>query len=100
VLAEEDSWFDYPVPGWHGGIIARLEDRIGVPILNLAKAGDEMRYMLGVEERNLLAKHLADGCPAGDAWEVLLFSGGATTLSATRWRCGSRTGPPASRRKT
>src|SRR5262249_37601583 len=57
-----------------GGIITRLENRLGVPILNLAKAGDEIRYMLGVEERILLTEHLANGCPAGGPWNVLLFS--------------------------
>ena len=51
-----DSWFDYPVPFFGGGIIPRLENRLGVPILNLAKAGDEVRYMLGVEERTLLSR--------------------------------------------
>jgi hypothetical protein len=80
VLAEGDSWFDYPVPFFGGGIIPRLETRLGVPILNLAKAGDEVRYMLGVEERELLAKHLEDGCPAGGAWDVLLFSGGGNDI--------------------
>ena len=53
VFAEGDSWFDYPVPFFGGGIIPRLEDKLGVPILNLAKAGDEVRYMLGVKERKL-----------------------------------------------
>jgi hypothetical protein len=80
IFAEGDSWFDYPVPFFGGGIIPRLEDRLGVPILNLAKAGDEVRYMLGVEERTLLAKHLSSGCPAGGPWEVLLFSGGGNDI--------------------
>lgn len=80
VLAEGDSWFDYPVPFFGGGIIPRLEDRLGVPILSLAKAGDEVRYMLGVEERELLSQHLTDGCPAGGAWDVLLFSGGGNDI--------------------
>lgn len=80
ILAEGDSWFDYPVPLFGGGIIPRLEDRLGVPILNLAKAGDEVRYMLGVEERTLLAKHLSTGCPAGGPWDVLLFSGGGNDI--------------------
>ena len=51
VFAEGDSWFDYPVPFFGGGIIPRLQNRLGVPILNLANAGDEVRYMLGVEQR-------------------------------------------------
>jgi hypothetical protein len=80
ILAEGDSWFDYPVPFFGGGIIPRLEDRLGVPILNLAKAGDEVRYMLGVEEREVLAEHLTDGSPAGGPWDVLLFSGGGNDI--------------------
>lgn len=80
IFAEGDSWFDYPVPLFGGGIIPRLEDRLGVPILNLAKAGDEVRYMLGVDERKALAKQLKNGCPAGGPWDVLLFSGGGNDI--------------------
>ena len=80
IFAEGDSWFDYPVPFFGGGIIPRLEDRLGVPILNLAKAGDEVRYMLGVEERATLTEHLTDGSPAGGPWDVLLFSGGGNDI--------------------
>src|SRR5215211_3314260 len=80
IFAEGDSWFDYPVPFFHGGIIPRLEDRLGVPILNLAKAGDEVRYMLGVEERAVLTEYLTGGCPAGGPWDVLLFSGGGNDI--------------------
>jgi hypothetical protein len=80
IFAEGDSWFDYPVPFFGGGIIPRLENRLGVPILNLAKAGDEVRYMLGVEERTLLTEHLTNGCPAGGPWDVLLFSGGGNDI--------------------
>lgn len=80
ILAEGDSWFDYPVPFFGGGIIERLEKRVGVPILSLAKAGDEVRYMLGVEERKQLIKHLKRGSPAGGPWDVLLFSGGGNDI--------------------
>jgi hypothetical protein len=80
IFAQGDSWFDYPVPFFGGGIIPRLENRLGVPILNLAKAGDEVRNMLGVEERIILTEHLADGCPAGGPWDVLLFSGGGNDV--------------------
>jgi len=80
IFAEGDSWFEYPVPFFGGSIIPRLEYRLGVPILNLAKAGDEVRYMLGVEERAVLTKHLTDGCPAGGPWDVLLFSGGGNDI--------------------
>jgi hypothetical protein len=80
IFAEGDSWLDYPVPFFGGGIIPRLENRLGVPILNLAKAGDEVRYMLGVKERTLLAEHLSKGCPAGGPWDVLVFSGGGNDI--------------------
>jgi hypothetical protein len=80
IFAEGDSWFDYPVPFFGGGIIPRLETRLGVPILNLAKAGDEVRFMLGVEERTVLAGQLRNGSPAGGPWDVLLFSGGGNDI--------------------
>jgi hypothetical protein len=80
IFAEGDSWFDYPIPFFGGGIIPRLENRLGVPILNLAKAGDEVRYMLGVEERIILTEQLTNGCPAGGPWDVLLFSGGGNDV--------------------
>jgi len=80
VMAEGDSWFDYPVPFFGGGIIKRLQSKLGVPILNLAKAGDEVRFMLGVEERTLLRKHLTAGSPAGGPWDALLFSGGGNDI--------------------
>ena len=80
IFAEGDSWFKYPYPGFGGGIIPRLEKRLGVPILNLAKAGDEVRYMLGVEERTKLVEQFSRGCPAGGPWDVLLFSGGGNDI--------------------
>lgn len=80
VLAEGDSWFDYPVPFFGGGVIPRLEDKLGVPILNLAKAGDEVRYMLGVKERKLLIEQFTKGCPAGGPWDAMLFSGGGNDI--------------------
>lgn len=80
IFAEGDSWFDYPVPLFGGGIIKRLEKRLGVPILNLAKAGDEARNMLGVKERKLIVEHLTKGCPAGGPWDAMLFSGGGNDI--------------------
>lgn len=80
VLAEGDSWFDYPFPLFGGGIVPRLEKRLGVPILNMAQAGDEVRFMLGVEQRKLLITHVGEGCPAGGPWDVVLFSGGGNDI--------------------
>jgi hypothetical protein len=80
IFAEGDSWFDYPFPGFGGGIITRLEKRLGVPILNLATAGDEVRYMLGVKERRIIATQFTNGCPAGGPWDAMLFSGGGNDI--------------------
>lgn len=80
VMAEGDSWFDYPYPAFGGGIIKRLQARLGVPILNMADAGDEVRFMLGVEQRKRLVETLKKGCPAGGPWEVVLFSGGGNDI--------------------
>ena len=80
VFAEGDSWFDYPIPFFGGGIIPRLEKQLGVPVLNLAKAGDEARNMMGVEQRKKLANWLRRGCPAGGDWDALLFSGGGNDI--------------------
>ena len=80
ILAEGDSWFDYPALLFGGGVIPRLEKRMGLPILNLADAGDEVRFMLGVEQRKKLIKHLKQGNPAGVKWDVLLFSGGGNDI--------------------
>lgn len=80
ILAEGDSWFDYPYPGFGGGIIPRLNLLIGVEILNLADAGDQVRKMMDVEQRKKLVDHLQKGCPAGGPWEVLLFSGGGNDV--------------------
>jgi len=80
MLAEGDSWFDYPYPLFGGGIIPRLEKRLGVPILNMADAGDEVRFMLGVDQRKRLIQNLKEGCPAGGPWDVLLFSGGGNDI--------------------
>jgi hypothetical protein len=80
IFAEGDSWFDYPPFLIKRGVIKRLQKRLGVPILNLAMAGDEVRFMLGVEQRIRLMQLLTDGCPAGGPWEALLFSGGGNDI--------------------
>ena len=80
IFAEGDSWFDYPVPLFGGGVVTRLERRLGVPILSLAKAGDEVRNMMGVEERKILSEQLRRGSPTGGPWDALLFSGGGNDI--------------------
>lgn len=80
LLAEGDSWFDYPPFLSKGGVIKRVSKRIGLPILNLAKAGDEVRFMLGVEQREKITELLRDGVSSGKPWDVMLFSGGGNDI--------------------
>jgi len=80
ILAEGDSWFSYPVPGSGGGIVPRLSKRLGVPIHSLAHAGDELRFMLGVDQRRELARELTRKRNAGAPYDVLLFSGGGNDV--------------------
>jgi hypothetical protein len=80
ILAEGDSWFDYPVLGSGGGIIPRLATRIGLPIHNLAQAGDEVRFMLGVKQRLELAAELQRMVNHGTPNDALLFSGGGNDI--------------------
>lgn len=86
IVAEGDSWFDYPLEGRPfraGDVIDRLRDLIPFPILNLALRGDEARFMLGVEERVRLGTLLRD--PARD-FNVLLFSGGGNDIAGNAFR--------------
>lgn len=75
VLAEGDSWFDYPIPFTGGGIIDHLSDLYDLPILNLAHYGDETRQMMSLKQRTRLERIL-DPRQSGVTWEALLFSGG------------------------
>ncbi|HMN43821.1 MAG TPA: hypothetical protein PKE27_04580 [Povalibacter sp.] len=81
VFAEGDSWFDYPPFLLSGGVIPRLQRLIKVPILNMARAGDEVRFMLGVKQRKSLIEKFTAGCPAGGPWDALLFSGGGNDIT-------------------
>jgi hypothetical protein len=86
ILAEGDSWFDFPFGGkpFRGGdVIERLRDLVPFPILNLAVRGDEARFMLGCTQRRRLRELLAD--PSRD-FNVLLFSGGGNDLVGEAFR--------------
>jgi hypothetical protein len=82
VLAEGDSWFDYPgILGTRGSVIDHLARKIDTPILNLAHRGDEVRQMLSLVQREEITRRLTDGVPdVGGAFDILLFSGGGNDL--------------------
>jgi hypothetical protein len=79
LAAEGDSWFDYPPFGvrWlrPGGVVSETAEQLGIPILNLAHAGDEARQMLGTQQRMRLARLFEE-----QALDGLLFSGGGNDI--------------------
>ena len=76
VLADGDSWFDYPEILFTGGaVIDHLEKLSGVKILNTAHHGDSVQEMLGVEKRQRIEALLKK-----PGFDVLLFSGGGNDI--------------------
>jgi hypothetical protein len=86
ILAEGDSWFDFPFGGEpfrKGDVIERLRGLIPYPILNLAVRGDEVRSMLGVKQRRRLREQLDN---TERDFNVLLFSGGGNDIVGETFR--------------
>lgn len=79
VIAEGDSWFDYPrILGTGGGVVSHLSSLAKVNILNMAHYGDEVRTMMGLEQRVRLEQLL--GARDLGTFDVLLFSGGGNDI--------------------
>jgi hypothetical protein len=77
ILAEGDSWFDYPVGT---DVVRSLRDLIGLPIAHMAHYGDEVRQMLSLKQRKEIEQRLARGATNGRPWDALLFSGGGNDM--------------------
>jgi len=76
VIADGDSWFDYPEILLTGGaVIDHLENISGVEILNTAHHGDSVQEMLGVEKRQRIEALLKK-----PGFDILLFSGGGNDV--------------------
>lgn len=81
VLAEGDSWFDYPpILLTGGGVIDHLQSLSGVHILNMAHHGDPVQETLGVEKRKRLETLLHD-----PGFDILLFSGGGNDIAGNQF---------------
>jgi len=80
ILAEGDSWFDYPSPG--GSIINHLDTLLKkkAAILNLAHAGDELQQMLSLAQRQEIELRLKQGHQRKIPFDALLFSGGGNDI--------------------
>ncbi len=89
LLADGDSWFDYPLTGdvpVPSDIIAQLRN-VMTPapyILDLAHYGDATTQILGVTKRDRLLAALQD--PQNGAFDAILFSGGGNDLVGDQFR--------------
>jgi hypothetical protein len=92
ILAEGDSWFDYPLPVTHGdGVIYQLQRILGYPIANMAHYGLEVEQMMGLSTRQEIISRLSDPQVKYDA---LLFSGGGNDLVGDQFCIWLRDAPP------
>jgi hypothetical protein len=89
LLADGDSWFDYPlgsgIPGVHTDIVAQLRTQLpNALILNLAHAGDATTTIMGVSKFRVLEGLLTN--PAHGGFDAILFSGGGDDLVGEQFR--------------
>jgi hypothetical protein len=81
VIADGDSWFDYPeILLTGGGVINHLMDISGVKILSTAHYGDSVQQMLGVEKRQRIEVLLKK-----PGFDILLFSGGGNDIAGDQF---------------
>lgn len=93
ILAEGDSWFDYPLPWPRGdGVIYQLQKLVGYSIANMAHHGLEVDQIMGLSLRQEIISRLSDNKVKFDA---LLFSGGGDDLVGDRFCIWLRDSPPA-----
>jgi hypothetical protein len=92
ILAEGDSWFEYPLPVTHGdGVIYQLEQMLGYPIANMAHHGLEVEQMMGLSIRQDIIARLSDPRIRFDA---LLFSGGGNDIVGDQFCIWLKDAPP------
>lgn len=91
LIADGDSWFDYPLGGAiplvdHTDVIAQLRTALkpGSLLLSLAHAGDATTTILGATKRQVFAAALAD--PAHGTFDAILFSAGGDDLVGEQFR--------------
>lgn len=92
ILAEGDSWFEYPLPVTHGdGVIYQLQKLLGYPIANMAHHGLEVEQMMGLSIRQEIIRRLDDSRVRFDA---LLFSGGGNDIVGDQFCIWLKDSPP------
>jgi hypothetical protein len=89
LIAQGDSWFDYPLPVPifdQSDVIAHLKNLPNNPpkILCLAHHGESTEDMLGVSKLDELITNLR--APENGAFDAILFSGGGNDLAGDQFR--------------
>ncbi|WP_256081873.1 SGNH/GDSL hydrolase family protein [Massilia sp. YIM B04103] len=86
LIAQGDSWFDYPLPfPGASDVIAHLRNvPKGPEILSLAHHGEAAESMLGVKKLHELLRELRD--PQNGHFDAILFSGGGNDLAGDQFR--------------
>jgi hypothetical protein len=92
LLAEGDSWFDYPIhappPQTQSDILAQIPLRaapgLAPTILKLADLGDVTSQMLGVAQRRRMREMLTSA--QHGPFDAILFSGGGNDLCGDQFR--------------
>jgi hypothetical protein len=92
ILAEGDSWFEYPLPVTHGdGVIYQLQKLLGYSIANMAHHGLEVEQIMGLSVRQEIISRLSDPRVRFDA---LLFSGGGDDIVGDQFCIWLKDTPP------
>jgi len=92
ILAEGDSWFEYPLPVTHGdGVVYQLQKLLGYQIANMAHHGLEVEQMMGLSIRQEIIMRLSDQRIRFDA---LLFSGGGNDIVGDQFCIWLKDSPP------
>jgi len=87
IVADGDSWFDYPLPlPGHTDVANSLQQQ-GTPtpaMMKLAHYGDATTTLMGVTKRQRLVDYISE--PAHGPIDVLMFSGGGNDLVGDQFR--------------
>ena len=89
LIAQGDSWFDYPFPAPvinQSDIVAHLKrlPAMAPEVLSLAHHGEAAENMLGVRKLDELLFQLKN--PANGEFDAILFSGGGNDLAGDQFR--------------
>jgi hypothetical protein len=89
LVAQGDSWFDYPLPVPivdQSDIVAHLKQLPAMSplVYSLAMHGEAAEDMLGVQKLDDLRNALRD--PAHGPFDAILFSGGGNDLAGNQFR--------------